>query len=225
MLRAMLRPWAEPRLTLSGNERPAALVHRSLLCCDCVAGGRDGIATRTRSKAPVLCRYAVADWCPILTVSLAITPLVPINSLKRMPSTPCVSIPARCSLMGSVDIKGSPSLPAPGAATIAAGFCRAAFCYLQPPRVSGSSASSPAPSPSSSSSSSGRSSSRLRCSYGLSLLSTELVLHILSLAAPSLRQCITLGPGGHPDVLPALLPSDPATWGPPPPPQAPPAPA
>ena len=156
------------------------------------------------------------------TLRLATIPLVPINS-KRMMSTPCVSLHAR-SLMESVDIRGSPPLPAPGAATtIVAGICRAAFCYLRPPQVSGSpDGASPSSPPSSSSS--GRS-SRLRCSYGLSLLSTELVLHILSLAAPSLRQCITLGPGGHPDVLPALLPSDPATWGPPPPPpQAPPAP-
>jgi hypothetical protein len=49
---------------------------------------------------------------------------------------------------------------------------------------------------------------------GLALLSADLVVHVLSFAAPVQRQCITMAEGGHPDVLPALLPSDPATWPP-----------
>lgn len=172
--------------------------------------------------------------CLISTVSeAAMPPRSQFASDKQMKPTPCVSLASMHtrSLMGLVDIRGSPPPRAPaGAAAIAAGICRAALCYLQPPMmVCGSAASAtssppspPSPSSSSSSSSSGR--GRLRCSYGLSLLSTELVIHILSLAAPSLRQCVTLGPAGHPDVLPALLPSDPATWGPPPALPAPPPP-
>ncbi len=66
---------------------------------------------------------------------------------------------------------------------------------------------------------SGDSSASLK-GHHLALLSSELVVHILSFLVPSQRQCITKEAlGARPDVLPALLPSDPATWGPPPPPE------
>eukprot|EP00983_Pelagomonas_calceolata_P128047 1161471-Pelagomonas_calceolata.AAC.2 len=50
------------------------------------------------------------------------------------------------------------------------------------------------------------------------------VLHIISLMAPAnVPQCVSYGePEAYPDILPALLESDPSTW-PDPPPTIPPA--
>lgn len=44
----------------------------------------------------------------------------------------------------------------------------------------------------------------------LDVLPAELVVHIFALAAPQQRQCTSLHPHGHPDILPVLLPADPA---------------
>ncbi|GLC34706.1 hypothetical protein PLESTB_001231900 [Pleodorina starrii] len=48
----------------------------------------------------------------------------------------------------------------------------------------------------------------------LAELPRELVYHIIHLMAPPLTQHVALHPRGHPDILPALLPCDPATWAP-----------
>ncbi|KXZ43267.1 hypothetical protein GPECTOR_96g733 [Gonium pectorale] len=45
-------------------------------------------------------------------------------------------------------------------------------------------------------------------------LPVDLVRHIVHLMAPPLTQHVSLHPAGHPDILPALLPTDPATWAP-----------
>ncbi|GAX82310.1 hypothetical protein CEUSTIGMA_g9739.t1 [Chlamydomonas eustigma] len=46
----------------------------------------------------------------------------------------------------------------------------------------------------------------------LSQLSTDLIIYIISLAAPLLCQCISLGRGVHPGIQPALLPLAPGLW-------------
>jgi hypothetical protein len=46
----------------------------------------------------------------------------------------------------------------------------------------------------------------------LSKLSTDIIIYIMSLAAPLFYQCISLGMGGHPDIKPALLPMAPNMW-------------
>lgn len=43
-------------------------------------------------------------------------------------------------------------------------------------------------------------------------LPEHLVLHILSFMAPDVRQCVSLGRQGCPDIKPAVLNSDPSTW-------------
>ena len=48
--------------------------------------------------------------------------------------------------------------------------------------------------------------------FHLAKLPLEIVMHILSFCAPPQSQCISNHPGGVTDILPALLPSDPATW-------------
>mmetsp|Transcript_666 Transcript_666/g.1518 ORF Transcript_666/g.1518 Transcript_666/m.1518 type:complete len:386 (-) Transcript_666:936-2093(-) len=48
----------------------------------------------------------------------------------------------------------------------------------------------------------------------LAALPADLVRHIISFMAPEHRQHISFVPSGHPDILPALVPSDPATWEP-----------
>lgn len=47
---------------------------------------------------------------------------------------------------------------------------------------------------------------------GFVLLMLLQILHILSFMAPDVHQCVSLGPGGYPDIKPAVLNSDPDTW-------------